>query len=180
MSETTTEQVVLAGLSPQDIAALREADNVTFHVMKGCGFIRCHLDGYRGEPRIFTKREQVLFPDVDLRDRRREIGVDQSTHGYTDAGLSTWQADKQTTAFHMEHGSKYDRPWQTVVSLLRTGDVLRLDFVGSNNNGYLKEAGLHLDSLTLSVTRGKRRMEFLLATSVCPDNSARMVKRYGS
>jgi hypothetical protein len=49
--------------------------------------------------------------------------------------------------------------------------------VADNNTGSLTDAGLHNDQLRLYVHRAGGRLVFPIATSVCPDNSARMIRR---
>jgi hypothetical protein len=75
------------------------------------------------------------------------------------------------------HSPRFARRWQTVLRLLRAGDELRLSWVQDNNTDNIRQAGLHFDSLDAVILRGGReRYEVRLEDSVCPDNSARMLR----
>ena len=62
---------------------------------------------------------------------------------------------------------------------MRVGDVLSLEWTAGNNCEANKTVGWQRDELRLVVTRGKRRFVFLVDARTGPDNSARMVRRYG-
>jgi hypothetical protein len=174
----------VTGLTAADIAALKRADDVSMHYYDGRGCLRAHLrGGYAEEPRVFTAAQQRTFPLAGGSDRTRDIEADTDIAGYGDDDGLHWSAsvgDAKPAAFHMIHDSDHSLTWQTIVKLLRPGDEITLRWRAGNNNGYLREAGLHADDLHLRVRRGDtaREMEFLIARSVCQDNSARMVKRY--
>jgi hypothetical protein len=171
-------------LSADDITALRMADSITFHhgppnarYVATC--VRAHLSGgFSDEPRIWTAREQRLFPSGDTgggRDRLREVTPERSTVTGYDWPAGTFP-DAQ--AFHMMHSITPE--WATIASLLRAGDTLRVSWRADNNNENHTGAGFHQDELRLSVHRGARVMNFLITKSVGPDNSARMIRREGS
>lgn len=173
-------------ITQEDVKAMRQADSITFHAIKGEGFIRAHLRRYSSTPAVYSVAEQRLFPITDRysSDRMREIPVAVHVSGYTDGedGASRWYGDDKSSAFEMIHSSKYDDVWRTVSGLLRVDDNLEVRFIGDGgSNGLTKEAGLHADELRLDVRRGKSqtRMTFLIDVSVCANNSARMVKREG-
>lgn len=66
---------------------------------------------------------------------------------------------------------------ESVIRSLRAGDAVSFYWypdAGTNENA--RDAGLHVDYLYLDVTRGKRQSRYLVAVSVCPDNSVRMCK----
>jgi len=69
-------------------------------------------------------------------------------------------------AFHMKFSAKVDMAWQTIVSLLRVGDEIILDWKkGAWTNDLLREAGLVEDALFLHIRRkGKRKYTFLVDT----------------
>lgn len=174
---TTTDTVTLA-LTSDDIAALRDADTITFHhgpadsrYVATC--IRAHMrGGYSDAPRIWTAREQRVFNTADTTDRSRTVIPEKSTvRGYgapiTDSAV----------AFHSLYSSTAH--WQTLVGFLRTGDTLRMEWIADNNNQNHEAARMHQDALYLHVLRGKRDMTFLLATSVGPHNTARMIRPDG-
>lgn len=68
--------------------------------------------------------------------------------------------------------------WRSIGAFLKAGDVLMLHW-GANyfNNGYLDKVELHGDRLSLRIQRGDKRYGFIVATSVCANNTARMVRR---
>lgn len=94
---------------------------------------------------------------------------------------------KMYTGFAMIHTPDFTAHWCTIAQLLKVGDVLGLRWV-ADANGYVRNAhysgdsemeafdSLHMDSCYLTVKRGKSLLEFHVATSICPDNSARMIK----
>jgi hypothetical protein len=187
----TTIDTAVHTLTADDVASLRKADSVTFHYFRGAGVIRTHLrGGYAPDKRIFTARQQRMFPNTDSysADREREIPVITSMHGYTDGGVTGWRLDKDASpsdcnpsAFHMEHSGQYSPTWLTIANLIHAGDVLHLVWTADNNTGYITENGLHADELTIRVGRNGKIVHTLrVAHSITPDNSARMVQRYGS
>lgn len=165
----------IAVLDSADIAALRAAYSVTFHTNMGRAFIRAYKRTAPGCD-VFTAREQRLFPVADDSERFREITVDHTAYGYEPG----WRgATDYLVAFHMIHTAEYRETWRTVVELIRAGDRVRLDWVADNNSTTLVEHELHADELRLHIARGERKMIFHIATSVTPDNSARMIRRHG-
>lgn len=168
-------------LTRDDIAALKRADNVTFHTYRGEAHMRAHLETYGTEHRIYTAREQLLFPlsNSTLRGRYRDVHTEHSGMGYLEEGGLAWTSDN--TPHYSAFNAFVDRHvWGTIVGSMRVGDVVTLISVAGNGNGYLKEAGLFKDDFRIELSRdGKNPRTFLANTSVCADNSARMVKRYG-
>jgi hypothetical protein len=97
----------------------------------------------------------------------------------------------KAACFEMIMGSRHDSQWQTVAKLVRPGDRLTLvwrpDWL---SNAYSQKAsydgsvgdcpsyhGLHVDTLYLQVIRKHTTAYmFLIDVSVCPDNSARMIR----
>lgn len=170
-----------ATLTTDDITALREADTITFHhgpentrYVATC--IRAHIrGGYADAPRIWTAREQRLFDapgrGVDT-DRERTIMPARSTvRGY---GQTIGDA---VVAYHYMGGSR--DTWRTITKLLRKGDSLWVEWVADNNNENIESVNFHCDQLYLHVTRGDADMAFLVATSVGPHNTARMIRPDG-
>jgi hypothetical protein len=105
----------------------------------------------------------------------------------TDAGFD---AAKNAACFALVYNWA---EWKTISSLLRSSDELRLRWVGADNNGYLRRATvteregdgyqpglgekLYHDRLHLEVWRnGKQKYAFYVTDSVCPDNTARMIR----
>ncbi len=63
MTETAVTEIT--GITADDLAALRSADSVVFHRVEGQGFLRTYVKG-AGDPRVFTRCEQVLFSGTDF------------------------------------------------------------------------------------------------------------------
>jgi hypothetical protein len=127
-------------------------------------------------------------------DSRRIIPVSHTFTNFTNyhkSGIPHSPGDFTAFASSCRIGSQYGLEWQTIVSLLRADDEVVLDWIAGNNSGYLEAAqgqygdepyrqsfsGLHHDMLALVVRRGERdKYRFRLADSICPDNSARMIR----
>ena len=70
--------------------------------------------------------------------------------------------------------------WETIASLLRAGDVLSLHWQrGAWNTERMENATpkFYGDKLALLVTRGEKVLTFHVDTSICEDNTARMIRR---
>jgi hypothetical protein len=64
--------------------------------------------------------------------------------------------------------------------MLRVGDTLSLSWAADNNTETISLHNLHADELTLIVRRAKGEpLHFVIARTVTPENSARMIQRYG-
>jgi hypothetical protein len=180
-----TTTTVAPALDTDALAALREADSLTFHVHQGRGFIRAYLDAHRDN--IYTAREQRLFATPQEHGgRRREIPCEYGAMGYRVHGETAWTAAgaPHMAAYASVTSSRYgDGTWSTTAAALRVGDRLYLSWVADNNTVTLDTYGLHADYLTLRATRGEagkeRALAFHVAHSVAPDNTARMIRRNG-
>jgi hypothetical protein len=170
----TTELTAAIGtISKIDIQAMKLADTVSFHRVNGKNTI------------VATKRvpKPKAFEDTE---RRHEIEVDGHVDHFRGDGEYALPYDtiehihKFASCFDMIHSSQYSDEWQTIVSILRPGDVISLVWQGADNNGYLNNAQgqrLYPDKLYLKVKRdGKRDMSFYLTDSICPNNTARMIR----
>lgn len=172
-------------LTMDDLAAMRAAEEVSLHLSKHGSFVRVYVRG-RGEPAIFTVRQQRLFADDTMcLDRRvREIRASANAYGYGSSWSWTWSGGwmggdrvDPPVCFHSLYVSEV---WKTIASALRVGDTLRVSWVADNNNGYSNEVGLHVDQVKLVATSAKGRVSaWNLGWSLCQDNSARMVRRNG-
>jgi hypothetical protein len=163
---TATAPIPLTRL---DLAALRDADTVSFH----------HNPADGGTIRA-SKRVKNVGP-FDERERRYEFAVGSSFSG-RHSNLET------CSCFSMEHGARYSEEWRTVVTFLKAGDELTLHWSpDGGKTGYLERAvvakegpghgmELHADLLYLKVRRKGKRFGFFLDASVCPDNTARMIR----
>ena len=85
---------------------------------------------------------------------------------------------KITKAFHMINWAKGDAAWQTIVSLLRTGDEIILSWKkGWGDNKLLEDAGMTEDALYLRVRRkGKIKYTFLVDTQTGRATNGGMVR----
>jgi hypothetical protein len=176
----------LGVLTRDDLTALKLADAVTFHHLtaaEGGPKIRLYLENrMTDEPRILTAAQQLVFPTADGRDGRgriRDIRVESSAFGYGTDSAAGWRSDDapHLSCFYMIHSARFSECWPTIAGLLKVGDQLALRWVADNNTGYTTDAGLHCDQLRLYVHRSAGPLVFPIATSVCPDNSARMIRR---
>lgn len=170
-------------ISKDDIRALQMADRVHYHTHAGRSYVVAELDGgYSDRPRVFSRKEQELFPIVDKfggRDRSREIDAD---HGHTTlSDYSGRTGDFSGYAGPYAHGTEMIR---TVARQLREGDSLVFSWVASNNNENVKALGWVRDEFQLRTGRFPQEGErtrpanwYLIEVYVGPDNTARLVKR---
>jgi hypothetical protein len=143
-------------LTAQDIKALRTCDDVLYRYNRA-GSVSC----------------------IEAIKRKSPSSVWEQTYDVLVTTTSTsYQDDMQVkSAFASMGNYKYSpSPLPTVLGLLHVGDTLTVHLVAANNHGYLDTAGLYCDMLYLHITRGSKVLCFLLDTSICPDNSARMCK----
>ncbi len=164
-------------LSLSDVQALRAADTVTFHTTDGGSFIdACLSSAAFAHPRIYTTRQQQMFPDGDRLDRRRRIAVPGDIAGFDDARRWHEHDLPGAAALSVFEVAQLDEVWRSVTALLRPSDVLRLHWRADDPTDALGDPALHRDELRLGVTRGRRRWLFLLAVRVLPE-PVRMVTR---
>ncbi len=187
MSESTT---MTAGLSAQDVKALRQADTVCFYYDNTRGVVVSQAVGCKRVKNAGPYEERERRHEVNVRGVVSGTGVSYGAEGYR--------------CFQMIHCAQSSETWRTVVSCLKAGDVLTLRWSADGyRNGYVERArvaearrdgdpaglgeALHADALYLEVERRSpetarkasrpRKLVFLLDVSVCVDNSARMVRR---
>jgi hypothetical protein len=156
-------------LYPSDVRALRAADTVTFHTSAaGACIDACLSSAAFAEPRLYTTRQQRLFPDGDRLDRRRRITVAADIAGFdTDHRWHEHHLPGATALAVIDAGGLHE-VWRSITSLLRPDDVLRLHWRADATTDALPDPHLHLhrDELRLSVTRGPRQWMFLLDVQV--------------
>jgi len=166
----------LGTLTRLDLRALQQADRVSFHRHAGQDTIRCHKEVPRDQRGPFGDHEKT-----------HDVGVTATVTIYKGGGLAEWprqDADCFASMSASEYGTNV---WHTVARMLRAGDVLALRWVGSNGNGYIDNARtfvrgpssgepLYHDNLYLVARRGKKTLTFYLDDSICPNNTARMVR----
>lgn len=152
-----------------DVQALRRADTVCFLAAEGGGVIDVTLTPLaRGHARIYTAKEQGLFPDAVGPDRRRRIEVAADIAGFDTA--HRWH-DHQlpgATAATTIGGARLHEVWRSVAAFLRVGDVVRLRWHADVTTDQLTSRGVHRDDLLLEIGRGARLWTFLLDVAVRP------------
>jgi hypothetical protein len=178
-------------LTSEDIAALKDADSVVFRLTSKGSSIEAGLRKYAEDgPVIFTAREQRLYTSVDHyspTERSRIISTDVSASGYGDGTSGGWRWNADNTSgrpdcFEMIGSARYLHTLGTILVGLRAGDVVTLVWTADNNTDNYKAVGFHADELTLVAIdpTGKRpERTWLVAYSVGPDNTARMIRRHG-
>ncbi len=179
----TTEIAEKVVLCKEDLKAMRLADSVSFHYNGEAEGSKIHC----------SKRVRDVGP-YDDREKHWDVIV-QSTFGTV--SMCSDHGKKPSSCFEMMFGTQFHQEWQTVVSCLKVGDELTLHWVAdgqstgyskrcriteTNDNGESYSPGMgmaiHADCLYLKVKRGEKRLSFLLDVSLCPDNSARMIRGY--
>ncbi|WP_426513105.1 hypothetical protein ACPPVO_22165 [Dactylosporangium sp. McL0621] len=158
-----------------DVYALRAADTVIFHTSgAGACIDACLSSAAFTEPRIYTTRQQRLFPDGDRLDRRRRISVAADIAGFgTD---HRWHEHHLpgAAAVTVIDACGLHEVWRTITSLLRPDDVVRLHWRADATTDAVADPDLHRDELRLSVLRGQRRWMFMLDVQLRPE-PARMI-----
>jgi len=151
-------------LTKDDIKAIRAADSLGFSV-NGSAKIICRkkvkIDGFNTE-------------------LTREIEVS----GHI-SGKNTGEHSKAYSSALFAQDNNHVR---TAIESLRVKDEVSIEFYGDGGtNQYLENAttghdcgsyhGIHLDLLIMRIRRqDSKRLQFLLAYSACPMNSARMIQ----
>ena len=162
------------GLDAIQLAALRKANRVCFYhraAPDASGFvsyIACVKTTDRTKLNPFEGETTLCFP-VDYRLREYTKGDDRIAYD-----SHTWNA------FEMIHSAQSTEEWRTIVSLLRVGDKLTLQW---ERGGWTTEAMQHAspafygDRLSLIVERAKATLHFHIHTQISENNSARMVRK---
>ena len=164
----TTAEITGAILTSDDVKALRQCDQASFsHTGKtnGEGRIRCIKKLEKDGPFGDTEREYLIVCESTVR-------------YYTGESLNTASFDTEFKCHELLYNyTSSVTEFGTMASLVKIGDELKLHWIGSCN-GYTRSAGLHMDTLHVHLKRGKQSFSFMLSTSICPDNSARMIRRH--
>jgi hypothetical protein len=172
------------GLTADDVTALRIADGISLHYYDAACYIHGYLVSASQSLRIYSPREQRIFHDRTNRgagERARSIRCGVSVSGYQGDSLSmgTLRDAPHAACFASIVAPRHRVEWQTITGLLKPGDQLILSWVADNNNATIREADLHVDEVALRIPRTKRVLVFRLVTAITPDNTARMIRRYG-
>jgi hypothetical protein len=161
---TTTTETILGTLTHMDIKALRQCDRVAIsHSETNVGMLR------------FVKAVEKRGP-FDETEVSYELPCRSSVCDYVGEGCGVRPRDTKFRCFDLVYNYTHtESSLATCGAFVRAGDVVSLEWVGSSN-GYTREAGLHLDTVSIAVKRGDKKYIFPVATSCCPNNSARMIK----
>lgn len=161
-------------LTKLDIAALRKCSRIVFR----------HNDGVSSVTAV--KENRPSEKDPFARDIDHGIGAAWQLEDYAEGqDQMTYEArrDGAFTAFEVVYRYNSRAPIDTIISMLRPDDVIRLDWKrGGRRCGLLVEAGLHGDALDLTILRGvlpnggaRQALYFHLTTQISEDTAARMI-----
>lgn len=166
------EQIeAIYALTAADLRKLRTADTISFHRSPDSSGIRVSKDN--PAPTGHTTLWEHEIP----------------CHSTIKACYGSYQppngkplAEVAYCHYYLSHGNNIHEPWHTIASLLKTGDRLELEWTrDAYTNGYQEKARLHGDRLQLVVHRGtgdrKKTLLFLIAISICEDNTVRLIRR---
>ena len=159
------------GLDAIQLAALRKADRVAFFhrdkpdATNETSYINAIKENKPSASNPFAPRETGIIIPVEFRltDYTRGTKIPYGSDAFN--------------AFEMVYS--YNDAWSTVTSLLRVGDKLCLHWTrGGFTTERMEQATPHFygDTLYLLVTRGEKVLTFHVDTSICEDNSARMIR----
>lgn len=153
-------------LTSVELKLLREATSVSFH----------HGTLASGDTvaRIRLHDERRLLGGND-----NELSFDFVSEIEVASAVRSYRRDVRNelhNCFHMLHAASMSRRWQTVVSSLRPGDELALQWVHANDSDSLRKAGFHADELALVVQRHSTNFEHLIAYQCGPPTAASMVR----
>ena len=171
LSTETRTIDISKGLDAIQVAALRKADRVAF-------FHRDKPDATGQTSYIEAiKSPSPTENDPFAREVYAVIPVEFRLTDYTRGEKIPYGSDA-FNAFEMVYS--YNDEWKTIASLLRAGDSLCLHWQRSAWNTQAMENASPTffgDKLALLVTRGEKVLTFHVDTSICEDNSARMIRR---
>ena len=174
----TAEQYLL---SRDDVTAFRMAQRVAFVVRDdGTAYMRASLrESWTDETRIFTVREQRLFPAThDLGGRDRKVPCAQRVCDYhPNRPLHDERA--RYDCFYYDQFARQNDEWLTIAGAMRPGDQIQLEWTAGNDSPVMNAVGYHRDELRLKLANadGGNIRFFLVAVQVGPDNTARMVRQ---
>jgi hypothetical protein len=152
-------ETVIGTLSALDLKALQQADIISFSHSENKGAIICRKKVPRPGPFDDEERAYEIKCDSVITDSYNHLHPEQK---YQYGWAQTY------------HYCDY---WHTIHNLLKVGDILSLDWhADGHTNGYMEKHDLHGDYLVLVVYRKGRVLKFVIGTSCCEANTARMVR----
>ena len=167
---TATATAIEPGtLTKDDVKALRTCERAVFSTAAGemTGTIACRRDNPNPGPFGDAEREHIIATDA-----HGTYYNNDDTFG--SVPLHTTGRRAWSLQYNYEHTPT---TFGTLAALVRTGDRLTLRWIAGGGNEYEKRAQLYRDSLSVEVRRGTKTLVFLIDVSVCPDNTARMIRR---
>ncbi len=162
---TSTNDIAAAVLTKDDVQALRKCDRAIFTLRDGKTTIRCIKETRNPGPFDPKEREYVI--------ERCDSDVKDYAAGWLHQENSLYECHASTYGGSMNDAS----PFTTAAALIRPGDHLTLEWMGGNDNDYLRDASLTNDELRLVVRRGGKRLAFWVASTICHASRSRMVQR---
>jgi hypothetical protein len=173
---TSIELQLNIGLDAIQLGALRKADRVSF-------FHRAQPDA-TGETSYIcaTKENKPSGNDPFARESVVIIPCECRLVDYSRGDDAIPFDSNDWRGFAMIHAAQFHDAWKTITSLLTARDKLTLKWSrGAWTTESMKEATpkFYGDVLELCVARGgkTKSLTFHVETSICEDNSARMVRR---
>jgi hypothetical protein len=170
---------LLMSLTPQDLRAIRHADQLVFRhgTPRHVGGLRedwleCGLDGLHS-PTGYEQVHAVTLEPAVITIYHRDPGPGgQPGHPLEGVALGD-------TCGCIAVYPRYSREHQTWIAALRPGDRLTTWFLVGNNNAYLNDAGLSQDEAWLVIARpgAKYDARYYLDSRISPAfSSARMIQ----
>lgn len=166
-------------LTAEDAAAFRMAESVSFHTYDGRSFVRLYLDSFAGANRVWTVREQNIFPhlgEVLPHCRHREIEVSPQHVRLEDYS----GRDGDYSAYAGGRCSVDPGVWRTIARTIRKGDTLGFRWIAGNDSDVMRDAGLSRDELRFGAEGPDRKNTrwWVVETVITrADSGARMVNR---
>lgn len=187
-TETTTLETTPFTLTKEHLKALRTADSICFDHYKG-------PKGGTGKIRAIKRTPK----DIWEKEKTIEVPAVSTVRGYGTCHERIQVSPDTISCFDMAHSAQYDEELQTILSLLRVGDEIEMVWVAGGGNGYVKRARvtekeydtdgketpyqpglgemLYHDKLYIRIRRNdKPKYFFHYADSICPNNTARMIR----
>jgi hypothetical protein len=130
----------------------------------------------RAADTVCTDRDRSGASSLRLISEGRDGWEDRTYRLSADDAVLAYDGGTVGTAFAYLGGARYSDAWKTITTLARVGDELTVRWTFGNDNDYLRDAGLHHDSVALILAHGTRRIVLPLEDSITPDNSARMLR----
>jgi len=171
-------------LTKQDLKCLKNSDSICFDFNNDRkqeeSQIRCNQTGSKTN----TGFDQTHYIKCES---RFDIYVDKEGSNY-----QTISYTKPVHCFGWVSSPKYDNVWQSILTNIKENDSIILDWkscsdgyikgcsctVKSDNGSYIaRDERIYKDDLYITILKSTgKRLTFHLETSICPNNSARMIK----